>query len=514
MRQEDGLVVRTVSSGKDAQKHLIKGIDTVANTVGSTLGAAGRTVIVEDNFGGVHVTKDGVSVADYINLEHPIENLGAEILKSASRKTAETAGDGTTTSTVLAQMLLHEALPQLKDRSFRKVIDELKADTDKILKEIDHRTLQVTESNLLDIATISANGDKELGSLISEAYNKVGLSGTVNLTIGDTPNSSIEVKEGSILYRGLTMPQFANVGSKCIFDNPLILLINQDIKTIQALRPVLEIANKAKRPLLIIGDLDQQALGTLATNVVAGNIRVNSIACPGHDLQLYNMMKDLALLTGGIVIGDDMGNTLDLISLESLGTCTRVVTSQTETLITFSEEKPEVLERVKDLKEQLEGKMDPGKKADLKARISLLAGKIAEVTLGGNTVVALRERWDRADDAEKATKCALQEGVLPGGGVALKDVAIKFEGKINQALAVALYGPYNRIQTNAGLDPVCVTKRGWGIDVLKEKEVNMRKAGIIDPAKVTKNALINAVDVVTTILSTDSVLSNLRKEIT
>lgn len=514
--QEGGTPIRKVHA-KDGREKLMNGMRELSHTVSSTLGAAGKTVILENVIGQPYVTKDGVTVAEYINPVGSAERLGASLLRDASKKTADDAGDGTTTSTVLAMGILERAVPILTDKNFRAVIEGIKQGRDKVIKELEKRSTEVTDDNLANIATISANNDFAIGELIAEAYKSVGIGGTVTIGVSETSESYIKIGDGSKITSGLLSAHFANdTKTRCILEDAQVLLIDQKVPNIWQLQGVLEGSLKKGKQLLIIGDLEPAAVGTLAMNVRKNNLKVAVVAPPLHGVQRQQVFSDLAVLTGANVIGEEYGNALDTVSAKDLGVAKKVTADLNETIFNFSKEANENAKPlIAKLQEELEGASEQAR-GMLKYRLNLVSGKVAEVKVGAVTTTEFNELKDRVEDAIHATKCALQEGILHGGGVVLKDIGIKLaRAKVSEGeshLYAALLDPITIILKNGGYDINDyneVGKPNKGMNVLTGKLVNTKSAGIIDPTKVTKNAVINAVAVATTVLSTDFVVTNL-----
>lgn len=505
---------------EDGRAKLLAGIDEVAITVGSTLGAAGKTVVLEEPHTGLpKPTKDGVTVADYINPIEPVANLGASLVREAAKKTAAIAGDGTTTSTVLTKAILDIASPLAKPHNFRDIIEGIKVGKDKVVKELEGLSEEVTEGNLKDIATISANNDSVIGKLIAEAYELVGLEGSVLVGESESTMTHIDINDGSTIGKGYVSPHFANSedGSKCILDKPYVLIVDQTIDNIWKIEKVLEGALESRNSLLIIGHLEPQAIATLAVNAKKG-LKICVIEAPLHGTQRYQVLEDLGKLTGANVIGEEYGTSLDIVSFQDLGTIERVEIGEYESVFKFDEPNDVVKALVKELQDSVltaEGV----EKGLLKYRLNILTGKLATIRVGAVTEAALKELKDRVDDSVHATKCALQEGVLPGGGVALKDISNKlYEGCTDEgelALYDALIAPLSIILKNGGYsfkDYPNISTPNLGVNVLTGKEVMVKAEGIIDPTKVTKHAVINAVDVAATVLSTDYIVTNVRQD--
>lgn len=514
-----GTPLRKPHSGNDGRSKLLNGVNELANTVASTLGAAGRTVIMEDPLGNPKVTKDGVTVAEYVNPYEPVANLGASLIRQAAKKTADEAGDGTTTSVVLAKAILDQAIPTVNKSNFRELIEGIKKGRDKVIKELQNKTTEVTESNLADIATISANGDPELGAMISEAYGLVGLDGTVTIGNSDTNKTYVRTAEGSSIDRGYVSSAFVNDGkNKCTLNDAKILLLDTKVSNIWHIQDLLEGALKGASSLLIIGELEQQAIATLAMNKIKSGFKVCVIEPPLFGQQRHKVMEDLGLLTGATVIGEEHGNALNTAGFTDLGSVKKVTVESGRTIFKFDDSinKDVRGERLSDLHEFIKSDAVKADRNMAKFRINILTGKIAEIKVGADTEVELEELRDRVDDSVHATRCALQEGIVHGGGVALKDISNKLmkdaKSDGEKMLYASLQAPLNQILKNAGLKPsdFPLEKVNHGVDVVTGKLVNTKSKGIIDPVKVTKNAVINATSVATTILSTDYVLTNIR----
>ena len=513
-----GTPFRMVHESVDGRNKLLLGVNEIARAVSSTLGAAGKTVILENPVGGPYVTKDGVTVAEYVNPFDPVSNLGASLIREAARKTAADAGDGTTTSIVLAKAILDAALPKATASNFRSIMEGIDKGTKKVVKELNGRSTEVTTTNLIDIASISANNDKHIGQLIADAYDRVGIDGTVAIGESQTADTYVDVLDGSSINTGYASVHFANEADKCNLIKPHILILDQKLDNVWKIQEVLEGALKDGKSLLIIGQLEPGAIATLAMNVKKLGLKLCVVNPPFHGTQRQAILKDLADLTAANVVGEEYGNSIDTVSFNDLGTAKSVVVEGNRTIFKFDDTQDKVIaESIKDIKEELPNAtgVDRGL---LKYRLNLLTGKLAEIKVGAVTESAHKELHDRVDDAVHATHCALQEGIVPGGGVVLKDIAMKLhkdaKSEGEKALYEACFAPMRTIISNAGLDisnyPT-INNRNKGLDVKSGKVVSTKSAGIIDPVKVTKNAIINAADVAKTILSTDIVVTNLRQ---
>lgn len=518
-------IVKELSFKDEAKKKLIKGIDKLAEAVGSTLGASGRTVVLEDDFGNPHVTKDGVTVANYVNLEDPVENLGVTMLKQASRQTASKAGDGTTTSTVLAQAIIHNYFKQNgEDYSFRDVKSGIMAFAKHTLKQLEKRSVSVDDKRLNQVSRISANNDTELGDFIAEAFKSAGDNGVVTMETSPTNETYIDVVDGTHINATSKSIHFYTNKEKEIgeLEKPLIFLCASEVTNIRRIQTILEHAIKSNRSLLLIAPCEQQVVSALAMNHVKGNIKCNIIDPPSFGLKRKDILDDIALLTGATVIDESLGDSLDNITPEVLGQADKAITDNDGTTLAIKEVSKEVTERVDYLKAQLDEEDHHVMRPHIENRLAILSGGVSIVYVGGDTDVEVSEKKDRVDDAIHAVRAAKKEGILPGGGSALAFVAgADWEMKLKPGelvgvniLKSSLYAPFLLILSNAGLDISSYPKLdGWGkgIDVTDGKIKDMRKAGIIDPLLVTKSALQNAISVATTILSTDCVISNVRE---
>ena len=510
-------IVKNLNFGKDASEKVFAGIEKLTKAVSSTLGASGKCVLLEDSNGRPVITKDGVTVADSIILLDPVENMGATLLKEAARKTVREAGDGTTTATVLAHAILSEAYKVQDKTNVRELKSGIEKACGKVVKYLEDNSIPVEGTMIDNVATISTNNDKELGKLVGDAFRSVGNTGVVMMETCSDPECSLEVVEGIKCDMGLTNPNFiTNQKNKTAeLDNPLVLLIESPVENIRQIQTVLEYVIKNNKSLLIVADMEQVPLSTLAMNKVKGNIKINVINAPTYGVNRKEMFNDLALLTGATLINEDLGDDLDLIQPELLGVCLKSVTNYEETILHISETPKDVLDIIEDIKKSLEGKNESNVVIKLEKRLSRLTGRIAVVKVGANSDIELKEKADRVEDAICATKAAIKEGIVPGGGVALLSASYSIDTFSigEEVLMNSIKAPFMTILDNAGIDEVplgTLTKWGYGLDVITGKTVNMIEAGIIDPLLVTKSALKNAVSVATTILSTDCVINNLR----
>tara|TARA_R110001592_G_scaffold124286_1_gene333049 strand:+ start:4284 stop:5837 length:1554 start_codon:yes stop_codon:yes gene_type:complete len=508
-------IVKNLNFGEEARINVFKGIEKLTNAVSSTLGASGKCVMLEDHTGNPIITKDGVTVADSIILRDPVENMGATLLKEAARKTVREAGDGTTTATVLAHAILQEAYKVSDKKNSRELKDGINSATEKVIKYLQSISVNVKDDMIDQIATISTNNDPELGKIIADAFRAVGNTGVVMMETSADGETVVEIVDGVQYDKGLTNSHFVtNQSNKTAeLENPLVLLIESPVDTIRQIQTVLEYVIKNNKPLLIIGDLEQGVLSALAMNKNKGNIKVNVINAPTYGVSKQEVLEDLALLTGATIINEDLGDDMDMIQIEHLGTCLKSITSHNDTIIQVEESSDEILGIINNIKEKITQTKLPYEVIKLEKRLAMLSAKIAIVKIGANSEVELKEKTDRVEDAICATKAAIKEGIVPGGGIALLNASTNIVSKSTgeTVLLEAIKAPYKTILDNAGvIDYEDPKVKGRGLNVVTGKTVNMIKSGIIDPLLVTKSALRNAASVATTILSTDCVINNLR----
>ena len=507
-------IVKNLNFGDKAREEIFKGITKLTDAVSSTLGASGKCVILEDAAGNPIITKDGVTVADSVVLLDPVENMGATLLKEAARKTVREAGDGTTTATILAYSILEEAYKVSNKTNSRKLKEGIKSAVEKVVKYLESIAMPVKGDMIDQIATISTNNDPILGKIIADAFRAVDYTGVVMMETSPTGQTEVEIVDGVQYNKGLTNSHFVtnNQLKTAELENPLVLLIESPVDTIRQIQTVLEYVIKNNKPLLIIGDLEQGVLSALAMNKIKGNIKINVINAPTYGINKKEILDDLALLTGATIINEDLGDDLDLIKIEYLGTCLKTVTTHEDTIIQVSESSTEIEEIIKEIKDKLLEENPSHEVIKLEKRLAMLAARIAIVKIGANSDIELNEKRDRVEDAICATKAAIKEGIVPGGGIALLNAAVNIEEKNEgeRVLTKAILSPFKTILLNAGLEPKLPTKEGYGVNVVTGNMVNMINSGIIDPLLVTKSALQNAASVATTILSTDCVINNIR----
>jgi len=508
-------IVKHLNFGEDARDKVFEGIEKLTKAVSSTLGASGTCVILEDGQGNPQITKDGVTVADTVILLDPVENMGSKLLKEAARKTVREAGDGTTTATVLAHAILEEAYKVIKSESRRDLRIGINNAVNKVIKYLDKIAKPVSGERIKQVATISANNDTELGNIIASAFTAVDETGIVSMEINDAPETVVNKIEGIQYEKGFSSPHFVtNKGANTAeLDNPLVLIIDNKVDNIRKLESALSYVMKEEFSLLLIADVDLQVKQALAMNKLKGNFRVNLIEPPIYGVNRKDILDDLCLLTGATLINEDLGDDMDLIQPDHFGKCTKTVSTPTETLIQVKEIPEDIDEVIKEINEKIKSTTNPNYKIRYEKRLARLLAKMAIVKVGANSEVELKEKKDRVEDAICATKAAIKEGIVPGGGIALLNAAqsINPTSVSESILLEAIKSPYLTILQNAGIENYDTPLvKGRGLDVVTGKTVSMVKSGIIDPLLVTKSALRNAASVATTILSTDCVINNLR----
>ena len=510
------VLIKDLSFGEDAKSKIKAGVDKLAKAVKSTLGASGKCVIYEDARGNPVITKDGVTVAQSVVLHDPVESLGATLIKEAAKNTVSEAGDGTTTATVLAEALLNEVYAE-KDISIRDVKNGINDCLKKINEYLDKSAVKIEGDMLESVSSISCNNDEELGKIIAEAYKTVGKNGVVLMESSETNETYVDVVDGVQMECGLISNHFItdNEKNKAELEKPLVLIVSSEIPNVRKIQGVLEHVIKQGRSLLIVAPVDQQVKTALMMNKVKGNIKVNIIDLPGFGPTKKDTTEDLAILTGATVINEELGDDLDLITIDHLGEAEFAVTDEKNTVITTTEEIHEDLqERIKLVSKLINNEKNGFIKKKLEQRLSMLSGSVGVIKVGADSKVELKEKKDRVEDAIYATKAALKEGIVPGGGVALLNASQKIKANTigEKILLKAIKAPYNTILDNAGiLYKDLPLEKGYGIDVVSGNGVDMIERGIIDPVLVTKSALKNAVSVVSTIVSADCVISNARE---
>jgi len=518
----------------EARDGLKRGVDALANAVKVTLGPKGRNVIISKSFGAPTVTKDGVSVAKEIELENELENMGAQMVKEVASKTNDLAGDGTTTATVLAQAIVKEGLknvaaganPMDLKRGIDKAVSAIVSDLDKQAKKVGNSSEKIKQ-----IAAISANNDNTIGELIATAFTKVGKEGVITVEEAKGMETYVDVVEGMQFDRGYLSPYFVTDADKMIADleNPYILLFDKKISNLQEILPILEPVSQSGRPLLIIAeDVDGQALATLVVNKLRGGLKIAAVKAPGFGDRRKAMLEDIAILTGGTVISEERGFSLENATLDLLGTAeTITVDKDNTTIVNGSGDASTIKARVIQIKTQIETTTSDYDKEKLQERLAKLAGGVAVLYVGAASEVEMKEKKDRVDDALHATRAAVEEGIVAGGGVALVR-AKKVLEKITtenldkttgvQIINRAIEAPLRIIVDNAGgegsvvLNKILEGKKDFGYDAKSDEYVDMLEAGIIDPKKVTRVALENAASVAGMILTTECALIDIKED--
>ncbi len=527
-------MAKEISFDIEARDGLKKGVDALANAVKVTLGPKGRNVIISKSFGAPHVTKDGVTVAKEIELSDPLENMGAQMVKEVASKTNDLAGDGTTTATVLAQAIVKEGLKNVAAGANPM---DLKRGIDKAVEAIvEHLGKQATvvgedAEKIKQVASISANNDQTIGELIATAFEKVGKEGVITVEEAKGTDTYVDVVEGMQFDRGYLSPYFVTNSDKMIteLENPYILLFDKKISSMKDLLPVLEPVAQSGKPLLIIAeDVDGEALATLVVNKLRGSLKIAAVKAPGFGDRRKAMLEDIAILTNGTVIAEERGFTLENASIDMLGTCERItIDKDNTTIVNGTGDKENIDARVNQIKSQIESTTSDYDREKLQERLAKLAGGVAVLYVGAASEVEMKEKKDRVDDALHATRAAVEEGIVAGGGVALvrakssldnvkPDNADEATGL--QIVARAIEAPLRTIVENAGgegsvvVSKVYEGKGDFGYDAKSETYTNMLEAGIIDPKKVTRVALENAASVSGMILTTECALTDIKEE--
>ena len=525
---------KEVKFSSDARERMLKGVDTLANAVKVTLGPKGRNVVLDKAFGAPRITKDGVSVAKEIELEDKFENMGAQMVREVASKTNDIAGDGTTTATVLAQAIVKEGAKAvaagMNPMDLKRGVDLAAAEAVKSL-EAASKTITTSEE-VAQVGTISANGDEQVGQDIAEAMQKVGNEGVITVEEAKSLETELEVVEGMQFDRGYLSPYFVTNADKMLADleKPYILLHEKKLSNLQAMLPILESVVQSSRPLLIIAeDVEGEALATLVVNKLRGGLKIAAVKAPGFGDRRKAMLEDIAILTGGTVISEDLGIKLENVTLDMLGTAEKVaITKETTTIVDGAGSKDDINGRVGQIKAQIEETTSDYDREKLQERLAKLAGGVAVIRVGGATEIEVKEKKDRVDDALNATRAAVEEGIVPGGGAALlrakKAVSTlssdnsDIEAGIKIVLR-ALEAPIRQIVENAGVEGSIVVGKiqendddTFGFNAQTEEFVNMIEAGIIDPTKVVRTALQDAASVAGLLITTEAMVAELPKK--
>lgn len=524
---------KDVRFSTDARERMLRGVDTLANAVKVTLGPKGRNVVIEKSFGSPRTTKDGVTVAKEIELEDKFENMGAQLMREVASKTNDIAGDGTTTATVLAQSIVREGMKSvaagMNPMDLKRGVDKAVA---QVVKFIGEASKKVKDSNeISQVGTISANGETEIGEMISEAMQKVGNEGVITVEEAKSLETELDVVEGMQFDRGYLSPYFITNADKMIaeLDDPYILIHEKKLSSLQPLLPVLEAVVQTGKPLLIIAeDIEGEALATLVVNKLRGGLKVAAVKAPGFGDRRKSMLEDIAVLTAGQTISEDLGIKLENVSIDMLGRAKRVsITKEDTTIVDGAGDKKEIEARTSQIKAQIEETTSDYDREKLQERLAKLAGGVAVIRVGGATEVEVKERKDRVDDALNATRAAVEEGIVPGGGVILIKASQKIDVKGDnsdqeagiQIVRRALQYPIRQIADNAGVEGSIVVGKvletsdmNQGYDAQNDKYVDMVKAGIIDPAKVVRVALQDAASIAALLITTEAAVAEAPKK--
>ena len=528
------MAAKDVKFSQDARDRMVRGVDILASAVKVTLGPKGRNVVLEKSFGAPRVTKDGVTVAKDIELEDKFENMGAQMVREVASKTSDVAGDGTTTATVLAQAIIKEGIKSVAaganpmdlkrgvDLAVQTVVEELKSKSKKVTKD----------DEIAQVGTVSANGDAEIGAMIAEAMQKVGKEGVITVEEAKSMTTELDVVEGMQFDRGYISPYFITNAEKMVaeLEDALILIHEKKLSTLQPLLPVLEAVIQAGKPLLIIAeDVEGEALATLVVNKLRGGLKVAAVKAPGFGDRRKAMLEDIATLTGGTLIAEDLGIKLEHVALTMLGRAKRVsIDKDNTTIIDGAGQKKDIEGRIKQIKAQIEEATSDYDKEKLKERLAKLAGGVAVIKVGGATEVEVKERKDRVEDALHATRAAVEEGIVPGGGVALLRAAAVLDGlnpeDHDQKAGInivrkALAWPARLIAANAGEDGAVVTAKilekpayGFGYNAQTGEYGDLTSQGVIDPTKVVRNALQGAASIAGLLITTEAMVAELPKK--
>lgn len=528
------MAAKTIKFKEEARQKILKGVRTLADAVKVTLGPKGRNVIIDKSYGTPHITKDGVTVAKEIELEDKFENMGAQMVKEVASKTADQAGDGTTTATVLAEAIYSEGLRNVAAGA--NPLD-LKRGMEKALKaivqEIGKRSKKVeTRQEIAQVATISANNDPEIGEIIAQAMEKVGRDGTITVEEGKGFETELDVVKGMKFDRGYLSSYFMTnpETQECILEDSYVLIYDKKINSIKEIIPLLQAVMESGRPLLIIAeDVEGEALATLVVNRLRAGLKVSSVKAPGFGDRRKAMLQDIAILTDGEVISEELGMKLENVSLEQLGRVKKVVSTKDETtLVEGAGSKEEIQERAAQIKHQIEESTSDYDREKLQERLAKLVGGVAVIRVGAATEVEMKEKKDRVDDAQRATAAAVEEGILPGGGKALVDcipivskLADSLEGDEKTGARImirALSAPLRQIAENAGQEGAIILQQveqkggRFGYNALTGEYADMIVAGILDPTKVVRRALENAVSVASILLTTEAIVADIPEE--
>ncbi|GLQ53002.1 chaperonin GroEL [Devosia nitrariae] len=527
------MAAKEVKFSTDARDKMLRGVNILANAVKVTLGPKGRNVVIDKSFGAPRITKDGVTVAKEIELEDKFENMGAQMLRAVASKTNDIAGDGTTTATLLGQAIVNEGVKAvaagMNPMDLKRGIDLA---VEEVVSNLQARAKKITSSaEVAQVGTISANGEKSIGDMIAEAMQKVGNEGVITVEEAKTAESELDVVEGMQFDRGYLSPYFVTNAEKmtAVLEDPIILLHEKKLSNLQAILPILESVVQSQRPLLIVAeDIEGEALATLVVNRLRGGLKVAAVKAPGFGDRRKAMLEDIAILTGGQVISEELGIKLENVTIDMLGTAKRVeITKENTTIVDGAGSQEDIQGRVAQIKAQIEETTSDYDREKLQERLAKLAGGVAVIRVGGSTEIEVKERKDRVDDALNATRAAVEEGIVPGGGTALLRAASDLQVKganpdQNAGIAIvrrALQEPVRQIANNAGDEGSVVvgkilenTSLEFGYDAQNSVYGDLIQMGIIDPVKVVRTALQDAASVASLLITTESMIAELPKE--
>jgi chaperonin GroEL len=527
------MAAKHVIFGTDAREKMLRGVDVLANAVKVTLGPKGRNVVIEKSFGAPRTTKDGVTVAKEIELEDRFENMGAQMLREVASKANDAAGDGTTTATVLAQAIVREGMKRvaagMNPMDLKRGIDKAVAE---VIADLAHHSKKVkTNEEIAQVGTISANGQLDIGAMIAEAMAKVGNEGVITVEEAKALDTELDVVEGMQFDRGYLSPYFITNAEKMSaeLETPLILLHESKLSSLQPMLPILEAVVQSQKPLLIIAeDVDGEALATLVVNKLRGGLRICAVKAPGFGDRRKAMLQDIAVLTGGQVISEDLGIKLENVTMDMLGKAKRIsIDKDNTTIVDGGGKKKDIEGRVAQIRKQIEDTSSDYDREKLQERLAKLAGGVAVIKVGGATEIEVKEKKDRVDDALNATRAAVEEGIVPGGGVALlrasQNISVKGENDDEKAgidiVRKALQSPVRQIAENAGVEGSVVVNtilanksRSFGFNAQTEEYGDLVAMGVIDPTKVVRSALQNAASVASLLITTEAGIAEAPKK--
>ena len=523
------MAAKDVKFGAQARERMLRGVDILADAVKVTLGPKGRNVVIDKSFGAPRITKDGVTVAKEIELADKFENMGAQMVREVASKTNDTAGDGTTTATVLAQAIVREGAKAvaagMNPMDLKRGIDKA---VSHVVAELESKTRKITTSaEVAQVGTLSANGESEIGEMIAKAMEKVGNEGVITVEEAKSIQTELDVVEGMQFDRGYVSPYFITNAEKMIaeMDNPYILIFEKKLSQLQPMLPLLEAVVQSGRPLVIVAeDVEGEALATLVVNKLRGGLKIAAVKAPGFGDRRKAMLEDIAILTGGEVISEDLGIKLESVTLAQLGRAKMVrIEKENTTIVDGAGEKEQITGRCEQIKAQIEETTSDYDREKLQERLAKLAGGVAVIRVGGSTEVEVKERKDRVDDALHATRAAVQEGIVPGGGVALLRASTNLGGLKGansdeqvgiEIIRRAIQAPLKQIAENAGKDGAVIAGEvlrdstyTHGYDAQKDEYKDLVKAGIIDPTKVVRTALQDAASVASLLITTEAMVA-------